>query len=248
MDTPHLQGFIYFANAKSFSAVRKILGGRCHIEAKSARSKFRQCVDYCRKDGDVWESGQAPADQADKGEAEKDRWDEALDCIRQGDWENVPSDILLRYHGNAKRIHEEAKGYPDALAERPYYGIWIWGPPRTGKSHIVRELVGLGHRLYLKDINKWWDNYKGEDIVLIDEFEPKHTEFMTSFVKKWVDRWPFSAERKGGTTVLRPNWFIVTSNHPLDNVFLDAAIAARFCVVEKSSRDCVVNLTNLMMV
>lgn len=101
----------------------------------------------------------------------------------------------------------------------------------------------------MKDINKWWDNYKGEEIVCIDEFEPKHAEFMTSFIKKWVDKWPFSAERKGGTCVIRPNWVVVTSNHPLDNCFYGVdgdAIRMRFCVVEKLNKEHDVNLKSLL--
>lgn len=106
----------------------------------------------------------------------------------------------------------------------------------------------------MKDLNKWWDGYSGEAIVCIDEFQPCHAEYLTSYLKKWVDRWPFSAEIKGGKAgVIRPSWIIVTSNHPLDNCFhgvdLDA-LRSRFCVVEKVGKEdnvCLRSLLNLVI-
>eukprot|EP00481_Brizalina_sp_1-RS-2013_P002297 TRINITY_DN5_c0_g1_i7.p1 TRINITY_DN5_c0_g1~~TRINITY_DN5_c0_g1_i7.p1 ORF type:complete len:115 (-),score=3.19 TRINITY_DN5_c0_g1_i7:747-1091(-) len=45
----HLQGYIYFKNAKTFSAARKLLQPR-HIETSNASTDDN--VKYCSKDGD----------------------------------------------------------------------------------------------------------------------------------------------------------------------------------------------------
>lgn len=44
--TPHIQGYIVFINAKSFSATKKILGNRCHLEKCRNLQASRN---YCKK-------------------------------------------------------------------------------------------------------------------------------------------------------------------------------------------------------
>ena len=47
-----------------------------------------------------------------------------------------------------------------------------WGPPGCGKSHTVEQDVAKliadnPHlRVYYKTIQKWWDGYDGEEIVV----------------------------------------------------------------------------------
>lgn len=58
--TPHKQGFIYFINAKTMSAVKKIkYFQRAHLEAMKGTPT--QAADYCKKDGDFQEFGEVPA-------------------------------------------------------------------------------------------------------------------------------------------------------------------------------------------
>ena len=87
---------------------------------------------------------------------------------------------------------------------------WCYGPPGTGKSKYAYSHKGA----YIKSLNKWWDGYKGEDIVIIDDFGPNQ-ECLVELLKHWTDRYPFRAEIKGGSIVIRPKKIIVTSNyHP----------------------------------
>lgn len=245
--TPHLQGFVYFADGKTFNTVRRVLGGRSHCEPKSRHSTFRQCIEYCHKDGDFVARGTAPQDQRQKGEGERDRWDEALENAKTGNVDAIPGDIYLRCYSSIKRIAQDHAPEANPLAEREFYGVWIHGPPRTGKSHSVR---GLDVKIYLKGINKWWCGYKDERVVVIDEFEPKHSEFMTAFLKTWVDRWPFTCEFKGGNVrSIRPEWVIVTSNHPLENCFYGVdceALKSRFKILEKTEKNQDLRLGDLL--
>jgi len=56
--TPHLQGYIYFTNAKTFSAFKKLLPKGAHIELAVATAK--QNREYCTKGGDFEEYGIFP--------------------------------------------------------------------------------------------------------------------------------------------------------------------------------------------
>lgn len=55
--TPHIQGYVYFENAKTQSAVKLIMP-RAHLSG--ARGNADQNYDYCSKDGDFYEFGDRP--------------------------------------------------------------------------------------------------------------------------------------------------------------------------------------------
>ena len=92
-------------------------------------------------------------------------------------------------------------------------GIWIYGLPGIGKSFDIRRYCrdkGLG--LYDKAHNKWWDGYSTEEVVIMDDVHPSDRSWITKFLKTWADAYPFKAETKGGSIMIRPKWLIVTSN------------------------------------
>lgn len=57
--TPHLQGYMYFDNAKSFSKIQKIMPKGTHLEV--AKGTPDQAATYCKKDADYKEFGTIPA-------------------------------------------------------------------------------------------------------------------------------------------------------------------------------------------
>lgn len=67
--TPHLQGYIYFAQPKGQVAVRALIP-RAHVEARSRNSSAAQAIAYCRKEGDFYERGTAPVSPEEKGAQE----------------------------------------------------------------------------------------------------------------------------------------------------------------------------------
>lgn len=44
----HVQGFVIFKTPQRISALQKILGDKCHVEAR--KGSKRQAADYCRKE------------------------------------------------------------------------------------------------------------------------------------------------------------------------------------------------------
>lgn len=217
--TPHLQGYVAFTNPRAFKSVARLFPWTV-AAAKGSAEENRV---YCSKEGcDVFERGDPPVSQTKKGELEVERWQDAFDSAKRGDLDDIPTDMRIRFYSTFKRIHMDYRQEPTDLEgpEDLTTGLWIYGEPGTGKSSYARSKYP---GLYSKAINKWWDRYKDQETVLIDDLDHSHSSFMMHFLKIWVDRYAFTAETKGGSMTIRPKLIIVTSNETIEEVFRDHA-------------------------
>lgn len=213
--TPHLQGCLTYATMKSLLQMKKIQP-RAHWEP--ARDACN-AIEYCRKDGEVWEEGTPPANQKEKGERGKKAMTEIIKRAREGDeaWleENHPAEYY--HHLSTFRSHKKPRtGTMNYSNEDTPHEWWV-GPTGTGKSKKLWEEYPTH---YQKDQNKWWCGYTGQEIVALEEVSPKTVEHLASRIKVWADRYPFSGEIKGGKMEgLRPGKIIVLSNYTIDQCF-----------------------------
>lgn len=192
---------------------------------------------YCSKDGAFEEHGECPQDPKNQGVCEKRRWDEARAAATEGRFDDIPSDIYMRCHGVCKRIREEALMESCNKEDTLEKHLWFVGKTKCGKSRTARELPNM----FLKMCNKWWVNYKGQDNVLIEDFDKKH-DGLIHFMKIWADRYPFPCETKGGGMDIRPRLIVVTSNWRPDEIWPDGEhdlepILSRFTVVHFNGYD-----------
>ena len=128
--TPHLQGFFILKRRRYFSSLRELIG-ECHLEV--ARGTPEQCVEYCHKDGDVFEFGSVPTSQQGK----------RSDFHRYRDWlvayDGLPSEALIadqwpalygRYRTSVLRMREVLCPEPELET----------GVPSGWQDELVREL------------------------------------------------------------------------------------------------------------
>lgn len=134
--TPHLQGYIYFKDACSFRSAGSRIP-RAHVEV--AKGSGQQNFDYCSKGGDFVEHGIRPVDAKSKGDAECERWDGALASAKKGKFDDIPSDIYIRYVRSLEYIAAKSSDDPVAncFTSKNY---WYYGGPGTGKSRAARAL------------------------------------------------------------------------------------------------------------
>lgn len=117
--------------------------------------------------------------------------------------------------------------------------LWIYGPPRSGKSYAVYNKYK--ENIFMKQMNKWWDGYDGEKVVLLDDFD-KGGKALGHHLKLWADyTLPVKGEIKRSTIPCFYDIFIVTSNYTIEEIFDDdptlcAALKERFKVWHKATR------------
>lgn len=231
--TPHLQGFITFPKNYRLTGLRKILD-RAHWEP--ARGTSKEASDYCKKDGDFEERGEVPF------QGKRTDLDAAIKTLKEKGMRAVTEEHPSVFVKFSRGLRDLALWIGEPYTHHDVRGIWIFGPPGTGKSHWVRERYPS---LFLKAQNKWWDGYDGESFVLLDDLD---TETLGHYLKIWADRYACTGETKGGTVNLRHTVFAVTSNYHPCELFKDdkmcEAICRRFNIIEKDSYDTVINIEN----
>lgn len=156
-------------------------------------------------------------------------WEDARNLAREGRFDEIRADLYVRYDRSFKRIRAERKVELKTIQGEMEH-TWFYGDPGSGKSRQAREMYP---NAYEKGLNKWWDDYDHEEIVLIEEWDPDCR--LTHLMKRWSDRYPFRGEIKGGSMMLRPRVIVVTSNYSPEECFFgkDAkAIIRRFKVIK----------------
>lgn len=201
--TPHLQGYVYFKNQRSFDAIVQ-LHPTWHLEV--AKGTAAQNRVYCTKDKDFLELGEQPLTPSDGAKmTNAERWSLA----REGRFEELdPENIKIYEYIHAKYQEVEDRPILD--------NIWIYGPSGCGKSSKVRNEY---ESFYTKGMHKWWDGYNQEEVVLLDDFDPTHGSYLSYYLKIWADHYAFNAEVKGGMLRARPKTVIITSQYTIEQCF-----------------------------
>lgn len=231
-ESMHLHAFLKLDKRVYFRAdLFDFNGYHGHYEIAKSWSAVQK---YVKKDGDFITNIDVNAAMKKKSKGVKEKNAILLnkpprELVDDGDISLMMLPQLLK----AKRMYNMCEK-PDKHIPRKCY--WIWGPPRVGKSYVVRELF---EDVYEKSQNKWWDNYCGEDVVLIDDMD-KHGECLGHLLKIWADNYRFLAETKGDTVYPTYTMLIVTSNYEISKIFNDSeicsAIMCRFTVLNLVNR------------
>lgn len=187
---------------------------------------------YCEKDGDGFTAGEAATWSEEQlknlGRKQGKRTDiEAMaKDFKENPWEtkltkarkfpnqfchyNRAFDKLL----TLERDHQYHSQYNNSDRANNMKNYAYVGPPGCGKSHTVEQEVkklisdNPHLRVYYKTIQKWWDGYDGEEIVVWDDFR---SSMPFSELLNLMDGKPFRREAKGTTICLRAHHIFFTS-------------------------------------
>jgi len=221
----HWQLVIHFNAKRTLHYVKMIFGSRVHAEA----TKSKAADDYVWKEdtrvsGTQFELGTRPL----KRNCSKD-WDLIVSSARDGSFDNIPGDVLVRCYGNLKKIRVDSLKPVSGEKEIFVY----WGKTGAGKSKRAWEEASFD--AFPKDPNtKFWDGYSGQENVVIDEFRGC---ISISHMLRWLDRYPVIVEVKGSSCCFKARKIWITSNLSPDDWYPDldsetkAALRRRFTQV-----------------
>lgn len=147
-----------------------------------------------------FELGQKPFHQNSKTD-----WSAVKSAAKEGRFDDVPDNVYVRHYSTLKRIRIDH-------CQPPFrHGISVlvyWGGSGLGKTR--RAWHEAGEEAYIKDpCTKWWDGYRGQKRVIIDEFTGV---INIAHILRWIDRYPCMAEIKGCSIPLEATEFWITSN------------------------------------
>lgn len=183
-------------------------------EAHVEPSRSSAANDYVWKEDTRVADSQFELGQLPKSKARKHDWDSIFNSAKAGDLESIPKDVVIRNYSALKRIRVDfMQNVP-----RPEVNVHVfWGGSGLGKTR--RAWHEAGPDAYIKSPNtKWWDGYKGQENVILDEFTGaiSYNYFFT-----WFDRYPCTVECKGYSMPLTAVNFWVTSNLSPDEWYPD---------------------------
>lgn len=198
----HWQIVVSFKKKVRLGGVKTIFGQSCHAEL----TRSDAANDYVWKEetslGERFQLGSLPL----KRNSTTD-WDKVWEEAKTGSLMNIPADIRIRSYSTLKRIKKDF----DVAPYRPGITVSVyWGVTGSGKSHRAFEEAAADGDFYVKGpTTKWWDSYRGEKTVIIDEFRGV---IGIEHLLKWLDKYPCYVEEKGGQLPLLATKFIICSN------------------------------------
>lgn len=221
--TPHLQGYITFKSERKRKSLMK------HIKpiwCEPAKGNAAQNTKYTTKDENATFFGKIPV-QGARNDIHSFvlTVQQTPDRIQEENLLLDHSSLVARYPRFVDRVQRHFHPPTKLTALN---NSWYYGPPGTGKTVTAQELGTY----YMKSSDKWFDGYASEDVIIVEDLEPKHAYFMSWFLKIWGDYSPFTAQVKGSSTLIRPKIICVTSNYSIDEMGFDEittkAIKRRF--------------------
>ncbi len=214
--TEHLQGYTYFKDAKTLSALKKWGGPWAKMHLEISKGNAFQNITYCKKDGNFEEYGKEPV------QGKRTDIDVMKDMVCAG--ADMKKIVMEAKSFQAVRFAEILKNYiSEDRTEAPWV-LWRWGKAGVGKSSWVHGwkdkkcYLPWGDDIYIKDGTQWWNGYNGQSCICIDDFDGKwpFRDFL-----KLLDRYPYQGQYKGGYVKISSPYIVITCEFPPEYFWSD---------------------------
>ena len=224
--TPHTHVYLVFKNAVMFSTLHKRFYG-AHIEP--AKGSNQQNRDYIRKEGrwadDCKHETNLPDTFEESGELPEEPQKRQKDIeaifgmISSG---ATNAEILREFPSAMNRLHHIDAARQTMLEEqyrttfRELYVAYIWGETGVGKTRSIMERYGYENVYRVTNYTHPFDSYKGEDVILFDEFRSSLT---ISDMLKYLDGYPVNLPCRYADKVACFTKVFVVSNIPFESQY-----------------------------
>jgi len=185
--TPHLQGYLYFKNARSFESIRKKMKGAHVSIAKGTPEDNKK---YCSKDYAFVEYGKIP--QQGERKDLKEIAEEIMNGDKTVDMITLEDPMTYHIYGRTLNRIEDLK-MRNIHREEMTKGIWYYGKTGTGKSHKAFEGYNANSHYLVPNDAGWWDGYTQQSTVIFNDFRG---EVSYNMMLQLVDKWPMHVKRR----------------------------------------------------
>lgn len=171
-ETPHLQGFWRFKDAKTGRAVQKMTGCGQHTVELPISTDYDNWM-YCSKEAILAQWGEFPTEPTKSKHSD---WEFVKDQLTHG--KGIMSVIdakphMARYMSGLRGIQEEL----DLVSNNSWRTLdvtYINGPAGTGKSRFVDAKHGSENVYRVTNKKNPWDGYRGEPVVIFEEYRSNY--------------------------------------------------------------------------
>lgn len=196
----HYQSFVYFYEPKSWKQVSNFFGNS-HVEEMSEMATFTDNRTYIvgpYKKGDKEKPYNPEYEEFGEMPQQGARTDlvKVTNSVKEGkSVDEVAMENPVMFHQYGRTLERiEAITLRKQFRTEMCKGIWYWGESGCGKSHKCFENYDP-NTMYVKNLNEdWWDGYKGQKIVILNEFRG---QISFSNLLALTDKWPTTVKWRG---------------------------------------------------
>ncbi len=207
----HYQGWLQMINPKDFNVIRKLLGGKCHLE-RCLGSEYNNDK-YCKKNNDFVSFGTF------KSQGFRSDMEDIKKTLDEGGSIKMVADAhftdYIRYYSGIEKYQQMVQ--KDATKDFRQVDTTVhFGPTGTGKTRTAVEASG-DHYMIRGDDLTWFDGYMGETTLIIDEYA---NQVPITRLLSLLDGYQLRLPVKGGFTYA--NWTTVYITTNLDTLHPNA--------------------------
>lgn len=207
--TPHIQGAVRWKDAKTMSAVKRLLP-RAHLGVKKGSDLSNDI--YCTKEDNILiRMGKIPK------QGKRKDLDTVKEMVKTGKSLEEITDFAPSYQAvqMAKAMLEYHEKKRDWVPEV----TWIWGETGLGKTEYAKRICREGGRRWWISgkSSRWWIGYDAHEDIIIDEMRDDWCTFHE--LLRILDSTPYTVETKGGARQLLARRIYITSCHPPHSVY-----------------------------
>lgn len=225
--TYHTHVFIYRGNTIRFSKVKKLFST---ANIKPAKGTVIQNRDYIRKEGKYAGTDKAETNLKDtfeeSGEVPEEKQGQRNDLLALYDMiKDGMSDFeILEDNPNymtkldtISKVRETLRYQQFSNCTRELQVEYWFGKAGVGKTSGVLNQYGFLNVYIVDDFKHPWDGYRGQDVVLFDEFDASKYDIYQ--LLRWLDRYPVQLPCRYNNKQACYTKVFFTSNHSFEEQY-----------------------------
>lgn len=231
--TYHYQGYVHFEKPTRFGQMKELMRDAHWEVVRDVAAAIAYCSkEESRVDGPFWSSEEF-RDRGKTGkQGKRTDLDRACELLASSNWDvktvatQFPTTFVKFHHGlNALA----AISMPERNPDDPVQVIWLQGPSGIGKTRGALDFITrrYGQDRYIwssKDSGTWFDGYRGESCIFIDELKRVHGKcnLPLVYLLRLINPLPMQLPIHGGMVNCLATTIVVTCNEDIYTLFQDS--------------------------